>query len=197
MTICTTKPEPGRQPGAGGFTLVELMIAMSLAGLVLAAVLGTYLQLIRSGLQLSRHAEMESQARIALETLGNDLRNSKSLIWHSDTDITLTVVASDGSTSEVTYAWTPGSQSLFSVPGGSSASNTGRRYLATKVPQSFNGNAGLRFRRFDRDNAPAASDQLTKRIQVDITLVRDTPTVLPVVSHTLSAGFILRNKTAF
>ena len=49
-----------------GFTLVEVMVGALLGGFVLAGVLVTNLQLMRSGLRITQYAEMSTQTRRGL-----------------------------------------------------------------------------------------------------------------------------------
>ncbi len=84
-----------------GFTLVEVLISMSLAMIVMAAVFSTYLYLGRNLTRLSYRTVMESQSRKILTTLTTDIRKTKSILSASSTDLSLAMI--DGST--VTYLY--------------------------------------------------------------------------------------------
>ena len=51
------------RPGCGAFSIVELMVAALIGGLVLTGVVTTNLQLLRSGARATQYAEMSSQVR--------------------------------------------------------------------------------------------------------------------------------------
>lgn len=178
----------------GGFTLVELMVAATLGAIVLAGVLATNLQLVRSGARATQYAEMSSQVRRGLEQLEGDLKIAITIIWNGPSDITLTLPAQDGTTSQVTYAWTSATQSFFRVPGASSAVTVGRIYLVRGIPLLADGSPGLTFARYDRDGAVATTDLATKGIQVSMNVVRSEATVARTTDTAVSAIFILRNK---
>ncbi len=193
MSISTTIRSPAGRAGRG-FTLVELMVAAVLGGMVLAGVLTTNLQLMRSGVRLTQYAEMSTQIRRGLEELGVDLQSASAIKWNNASDITLTVPTSAGSTQQVTYAWTSATQSLFQVPGADSTATAGRVYLVRGIPALADGSAGVTFARFDRDGVAATTDLATKRVQVIMNLVRQARTAATATDTAVSAVFVLRNK---
>jgi prepilin-type N-terminal cleavage/methylation domain-containing protein len=179
---------------ARGFTLVELMVAALLSGLVLTGVLTATLQLMRSGVRITQYAEMSTQVRRGLEQLGHDLKIASAIKWNNASDITLTLPTTSGSTTQVTYAWTSATQSLFSVPGTDSTVTTGRLFLVRGIPALADGSAGVTFARFDRDGNAATTDLATKRVQVILNVVRQTGQTATATDTAVSASFILRNK---
>ena len=193
MTISTTTRRRAA-PTRRGFTLVEMMVVIGLSGLVLTGVLTTNLQLMRSGVRITQYAEMSVQVRRGLEQAGNDLQSASAITWNGVSDITLTVPNLDGSTRQVTYAWTSATKSLFLVPGASSAVVTGRVFLVTGLPAFADGSAGVQFARLDRDGAAAITDLATKRVQVIMNVVRQGNTAATSTDTAVSAAFILRNK---
>jgi prepilin-type N-terminal cleavage/methylation domain-containing protein len=191
----TISMAPRRDPTvARGFTLVELMVAATLSGLVLAGVLTATLQLMRSGVRITQYAEMSTQVRRGLEQLGHDLRIASAIKWNSASDLTLTLPTAGGATTQVTYAWTSATQSLFSVPGADSSVTTGRAYLLRGIPANADGSAGVTFARYDRDGNVATTDLATKRVQVFLNVVRATGETATATDTAVSASFILRNK---
>ncbi len=181
------------RPGSG-FTIVELMVAALIGGLVLTGVVTTNLQLMRSGVRVTQYAEMSSQVRRGLEQLEGDLKSAITITWNGASDITLTLPNQSGTTSQVTYAWTSATQSFFSVPGASSAVTIGRIYLVRGIPLLADGSAGLVFARYDRDGTVATTDLATKKVQVSLNAVRTAVTAANSTDTTVSAIFILRNK---
>ncbi len=177
-----------------GFTLVELMVAALLGGLVLTGVLATNLQLMRSGVRVTQYAEMSAQMRRGVEQFEGDVKSAITIVWNNASDITLTLPAQNGSTSQVTYAWTSATQSFFRVPGASSAVTIGRIYLVRGIPSLPDGSAGLIFTRYDRDGAVATTDLATKKVQVSMNAVRTARTAATSTDTVVSAIFTLRNK---
>ena len=169
-------------------------MAVLLSGIVMTGILTTNLQLMRSGVRVTQYAEMSSQVRRGVETLGGDLKSAITITWNGASDITLTLPAQNGTTSQVTYAWTSATQSFFSVPGASSAVTAGRVYLVNGIPSLPSGAAGLIFARYDRDGAVATTDAATKKVQVSMNAVRTARTAATSTDTTVSAIFVLRNK---
>jgi prepilin-type N-terminal cleavage/methylation domain-containing protein len=177
-----------------GFTLIELMVAALLGGLVLTGVLATDLQLMRSGVRVTQYSEMSAQVRRAIDHLEGDLKSASAITWNNASDITLTIPTSSGSARQVTYAWTSATQAFFSVTGASSAVTTGRVVHVTGIPTRSDGSAGVTFARYDRDGNAATTDLATKRVQVSLNLVRKAGTTANATDTAVSAIFILRNK---
>lgn len=188
----------GSRPAAGGnrrgFTLVELMVAALLGGLVLTGVLATNLQLLRSGVRVTQYAEMSSQVSRGIAQLEGDLKSASDITWNNASDITLTIPTAAGATRQVTYAWTGATQSFFMVPGNSSAVTAGRVFLVSGIPTRADGSAGAIFTRYDLDGNAAATDLATKGVQVSLNVVRTARTAATSTDAAVSAIFILRNK---
>ena len=87
---------------ARGFTLVELMIAMSLSAVVFAAILSAFVFLGRNLTRLVNLQQQESQCRRILNTLARDVGMAMRVSTVSDTQLTLTVPAA-ASPATVTY----------------------------------------------------------------------------------------------
>ena len=185
---------PGGAARGAAFTLVELLVAVTLSAVVLLGVLTTTVQLMRTGLSITHYSEMESQVRVGLETLGHDLRSASAITWNNASDLTLTVPQSDGSTAQVTYAWTGASQSLVRVPGANSTATAGRLTLITGIPSQAGGAPGLTFTRYDTAGNPTASDTATKEIRVTLTVVRRAAIGPAATEIGVSETFVLRNK---
>ncbi len=178
---------------ARAFTLVEMMVAASLGGFVLAGILTANLQIIRGGVRITQYAEMESQVRRGIDYLGRDLREALDLTWNGESDLTLTIPTSATTTAQVTYAWTSASQTFYRVAGASSSAVNGRFELVRGIPALPGGAAGLTFARFDRDGATATTNATTKSILVTMTVARSAKTAASS-QRQISATFTMRNK---
>ena len=186
-----------RDPMAGcrsGFTLVELMVAAALGAVVLAAVLTTNLQLMRSGARVTHYAEMSAQVRRGFEQFEGEVKSAITITWNGASDITLTLPAQNGTTSQVTYAWTSAGQTFFRVPGTNSLATAGRIDLVRGIPLLADGSAGLVFARYDRDGNVATTDLATKKVQVSLNTVRVAAATTRSTDTAVSAIFVLRNK---
>lgn len=101
------------------FTLVELMIGMTLASMVMLGVLSTFLFMGRNSTRLSYQHALEIQSRTILHTLGLDVRNAKAIASASSTGMVLTLwngtsVTYDCSTSTLTRDTGSGPVALLS-----------------------------------------------------------------------------------
>jgi hypothetical protein len=174
-----------------GFTIVEFMTGASLAGIILAGVLSSFITLGRSGADALAYLKIDQQTASALRYFSRDVRMASGLTWNSATSVTLTVPDNyAGFGNRVTYAWdnTPGSATyrcFFRTPGDEAAGNP-RTILARDVT-SFS------FARFDRLNAASSKDTTTKRLEVRLGL-RASVRTAPGARDDVSASFILRNK---
>ena len=189
MISSTTALRPAR-----GFTLAEVMIGSTIGSFVLLGVLSTFLMLGRSGVNLNSYTAMDAQTRKALEDFAQDVRMASDITFNSTASITLTVPDNYTTTSnKVTYTWdsTAGSATFhyfYRVPGTSAATSPKTTYVANV--------SSFTFGRFDRLNVAATTDTSTKRIQLTMTISTSNRTVVTATDTTISASYILRNKTS-
>ena len=137
---------------SAAYTLVELLIGVSLALAVMTGVLSTYLFL---GNQLSRLAHrqtLETEARRTILRFAQDMRGAIAVSSPGDTSVILTVPTAS-STMTVTYTYTSGSN------------NTG---TLTRTPSTGSAQVLLRYlSAFDfnyHDSADAAVTDLTNKV---------------------------------
>lgn len=176
-----------------GFTLVEVMVAAALGGLIMVGVLATNLQIVRSGIRITQYSDMEAQVRRGLERLGRDVRIASDITWNGPGSITLTI-PSGGQLLPFTYAWSGTTQTFYVVPGRDAASTAGRVTLVRDIPAPAGGAPGVAFARFDRDGNAAANDGATKRIQVTMRLSRKSTGVAAASHNVVSATYTMRNR---
>ncbi len=74
-----------------GFTLVELLVSMSLGLIVMLAVFSTYAYLGRNLTRLSYRSVLETQSRKFLVAFASDIRNAKNVISATSTTLALNV----------------------------------------------------------------------------------------------------------
>lgn len=105
-----------------GFTIVELIIALSLSTVVMIGVLYVYIFVARSytrtiGFGLPNEPTLESQGRRTLSTLALDVQMTSAITSPSASEVTLTVPRPTGGTQNVTYYYnsTAAAVTVYSV----------------------------------------------------------------------------------
>ncbi len=180
-----------RRPSAHGgraFTLVEVLVATTLSSMVLAAVLTCFLFLGRAGVGLQNYADMESQARAAIETFALDARMASDARWNSAQSLTLTIRRAGGNIS-ATYAYDPVARTFTrSVPGAAA------EVLLTDI-RSFSFNAyGIDTGAISLDTITTATHRDTKQVQISLETERVRRSLAASTNKVISARFVLRNK---
>ena len=187
MTTTTPSRGPDRLPISRrmrrGFTLVEVMIGATISSFVLAGVLSAYLFIVRSGVGLVNYAEMEQEARNALELFAQDTRQASAITWNSKASVTLTV------------------DSAYVVYQYNSNKKTFERLAAGETRTILEGISAFEFKAFSITGAEinyasdlAAASRQTKQLQLSLSAARTNTTVVRATNTVLSARFILRNK---
>lgn len=185
-------PAPARKLSArrAGFTLVELLIAMSLSTMIIAGVMTTFLSLSRTSLRMGSYNDMESETRKGLELFGRDARMANAIVWNSATDVSLTVPTSGA---DETYRYAYNSTARTFTRTRTTPSAAASQTLFTSVDSLDFKAYKINTATVDLSNlAQAAID--TKQIQLTINSSRTNSTVALATANVLSARFILRNK---
>ncbi|MFT3830834.1 MAG: prepilin-type N-terminal cleavage/methylation domain-containing protein [Opitutaceae bacterium] len=175
-----------------GVTLVELMIAMAISGLVMAGVMSTYLFIARSSVRVSNYTDMERAATLSLEKLGREVRMAQKLVSTGTpvNEITLTIPNSSGTgTHTVTYTYSSSARTLVRKSG------TETTVIIRDIQAG-----SFSFKRFDKlQNSldlpgVALPDYSTKQLQVTLTIAPDTKgLVASTTKRVISSRFVLRN----
>ena len=92
-------------PRLRGFSIVELMISLSLIMLLTLALLTSFTFIARGDRSLANYGEMNAQARLLLDRLGADLRSATDVTNFTTTTLTLTLPANPAVTSTVDVTW--------------------------------------------------------------------------------------------
>jgi Tfp pilus assembly protein PilW len=184
---------------AGGFTIVEMMVGASLGAFIMAGVLSTFLFLGRSGANVQNYSDMESQARKALETFAEDVRQANAIVWNSEVSVTLTVNAAN-----VVYEYVSPAAATTARPAGFYRTATGSdRRLISGIKINSDGTTTFMFRAFNIAGTELAvssaalrttANSSTKQLQISLECQRTNTTVVAVTNTVLSARYILRNK---
>src|SRR5882724_6939754 len=88
-----------------GFSLVELMISLTLVMLLTLALLTSFTFIARGDRSLTNYGDMNAQARKVLEQLGQDLRGATDVVDFTTTTLTLTVPTNTAATTTQTVIW--------------------------------------------------------------------------------------------
>ena len=94
---------PSRRPEAG-FTLVEVLIAMTLGLIIMSGVMSTFVYLGRSLARLANQQTLEAEGRRTVLLFSQDVHMAQDVTSASDTAVTLTVPTSSG-TASVSYTY--------------------------------------------------------------------------------------------
>ncbi|MDB6126892.1 MAG: hypothetical protein JWM35_788 [Verrucomicrobia bacterium] len=134
MSTPSHRPEP---PGGDffsrhrrrAFTLVELLIGMSLALFLMLAILSSFVFLGKNftrtlGIGVSSQPTLESQARRTIEMFVQDVQSTSAISSPSASDITLTVPSDKGGTKNVTYYYNSTSAAVTPYTGVTIAANS-------------------------------------------------------------------------
>jgi type II secretory pathway pseudopilin PulG len=193
MTTITPLPILDRRSRrrSRGHTLVELLIAATLASFTLAGVLSSFLFLVRSGTNIRNYSDMESQARKALELFAEDVRQASSIIWASNVSVTMTV-----NSQPIIYTYSS-VDNIFTRTHLSGMTPVTRTLISGITPNTFTFRAytvsGVELPLASAANLTAAGVN-TKQLQISLEATRANQTVVAATNTVLSARFILRNK---
>lgn len=192
--MLTTTPErttvtPGvRRRRPAGFTLVEVLTATVLGGLLMAAVLSSFAFVARGSVNAGHYATMEQQARGALEQFGRDVRMARYLTTVSAREVRLTVPQVGSNADDtISYVYDATARTLSRVGPDPVTRAMSTRVLARDV-------ATCDFRRWLIGSAgPASSDAATDQLQIRLTLSKQARTAATTTNVVVSARFVLRN----
>lgn len=164
-----------------GLSLVEVLVATTLLGLLLTAVVGSYVFLLRGQQSLHHYAEMNADSRALLELLSRDAKSATAVTNFTSTSLTLTVPQDTaGHTVDVTYEFDAAAGSFIREAGGTTTT------LATGVES-------LGFRYFNSNNAATTSLAELKQVQLSLRLVRAIAFAYSS-QYVISAQYTLRAK---
>lgn len=169
------------------FSLVELMISLTLIMLLTLALLTSYMFIARGDRSLQNYGEMNAQARKLLEKLGEDLRTATDVVDFTPTAITILVPTNTDATATQEVTWSYDS-ALSSVTrqAGSAAPETFARDVLPPPQFAFfyvNGN-----------NVATTSLVEVKQVQVSLRMLRLV--ALSITSeYVISAQFTMRAKS--
>jgi prepilin-type N-terminal cleavage/methylation domain-containing protein len=177
-------PSPTR---TAGFTLVELMVAMSIALIVLGGVMSAFIQFSKVGLSLHAYFQMESDVRLMVETFGRDVRQAKEAHFSDPRTLQLR-----SETEVVTYFFDKKNRSFTRTLGNGVAFRLSDSVEALEfVPYDIAGQA------LDLSPASAGTSSLNdsvKMIQLRFRVLERTNLSHQASELAATARFMMRNK---
>ena len=144
-----------RSPDRGGWTLPEMLVAVGVGVIILAAVVSTSIALSNTMVAIVNYNDLDQNSRNTLDVMSRDLRNTATVVAISSRAVTV----SNSLTGDlISYAWDGSSQFTRTFDGASTLMLTNCEYLA------FNG-----YQRNPTNNfefVPASTPSETKLISV-------------------------------
>ena len=180
--MTTTIGRSSRGRGKRGFTLIEVLIAITIGALVLGVATGSFNFLSKAAYSAGNYQMMGLSGRIALETFGNDARMAKEVtsIAADNKSAAFAVLNDDGSTTAVRYVFDEDAGTLARIEGSDSD------VLLTGV-----NTASLSF--YDLNGELTTTPLQTKEAQLHVKIVRQTIS-LDNTDEIISARFMMRNR---
>jgi prepilin-type N-terminal cleavage/methylation domain-containing protein len=183
-----------------GFTLIELMMSMSILMIALASITGTFMVFAKSSVSVGKYVDMSNESRMALEIFSRDIRSAEALqvmsaksadgVVYTELGMTLTFPSYHGDR-EVEYRYDAGSGVLFRT----------ETYDGTESEDELlNGVRVFKIQFFQTPgddfssiSGPLASvDRWAKSLQLDAELIRSVM-ALDKTDYIISARFMMRN----
>jgi len=166
-----------------GFSLVELIISLTLVMMLTLALLTSYVFIARGDRSLANYGEMNAQARRLLERLGSDLRAATDVTNFTATSLSLAVPANVGATTTEDVVWE------YDAANGlvTRQSSTSTATLARDV-QTFT------FYYANTNNVQTTSLVEVKQVQLSMRIVRLVASSI-TSEYVISAQFTMRAKS--
>ncbi|MFP4540235.1 MAG: type II secretion system protein J [Opitutales bacterium] len=165
-----------------GFTLVEILIAMTLSALALTVTASGLLALGKGSESLLNYSEMNTESRAALELLGRHLRSTQDVSAASATGFVITRLDSAGQPQDLRYNYEADKGTLTVTD-----LATGDAEILLRDVSS------LTLAYYTLQQAPTSNALEVKHVQLEAELERQ---VLSVANrnYIISARFMLRNR---
>jgi type II secretory pathway pseudopilin PulG len=170
-------------PGGGGFSLVELLISLTLVMLLTLALLTSYVFIARGDRSLANYGEMNAQARKLLERLGEDLRAATDVTNFTASSLWLTVPTNLTATTTEDVIWQYDSAAGTVTRQDSAGTATYARDVDTFAFYYTNGN-----------NVQTSSLVEVKQVQLTLRMLRLVASAV-TSEYVISAQFTMRAKS--
>jgi type II secretory pathway component PulJ len=177
------RPSVSTRGRHAAFSLVELIISLTLVMMLTLALLTSYVFIARGDRSLQNYGDMNAQARKLLEKLGEDLRGATDVTNFTTTSLTLTVPTDLAATTTQDVIWD------FDSAGGTVTrqDNSGTATLARDV-QTF------AFYYANSNNVQTTSLVEVKQVQLSLRMLRLVASAV-TSEYVISAQFTMRAKS--
>lgn len=166
---------------SAGFTLVEVIVSVTVSAFTLTATLAVVLFITRSEVAASAYVSQANDARRAIQTFALDVRQATDCLYNSASSITLTVPNKYTSNSNrITYAY-DGTGSFQTTVGATTT------VLCRNV-------TSVTFSCFTRNETATTNSAAIKLVQLSMNLRKTAVTTVAQDTVALSAVYVLRNK---
>jgi type II secretory pathway pseudopilin PulG len=166
-----------------GFTLVEMLISLTLMMMLTLALLTSFTFIARGDRSLTNYGDMNAQARLMLETLGEDLRSATDVTNFSASSLTLTVPSNPAVTSTQDVVWSYNSVTQQVTRQSTTTTKIYARDVATFAFYYANGN-----------NVETTSLVEVKQVQLSLRMVRLVASTI-TSEYVISTQFTMRAKS--
>ena len=169
--------------GRAAFSLVELLISLSLVMMLTLALLTSYVFIARGDRSLQNYGDMNAQARKLLEQLGEDLRGATDVTDFTASSLTLTVPTNTAGTTTQDVIW-----DFDSASGVVTRQDAARTSTLARDVQSF------AFFYANGNNVQTASLVEVKQVQLSLRMLRLVASSV-TSEYVISAQFTMRAKS--
>lgn len=99
-----------------GFTLLELMVAITISGVIMTAIMSSYASLIRTKQKVDQHRQIQAQATLALSRIADKVRDyGIDYDAHDPTDPNTLFVGTDVNGEDVVFTFTETDEGQFTL----------------------------------------------------------------------------------
>lgn len=168
-----------------GFSLVELLISLSLIMLLTLALLTSFTFIARGDRSLQNYGEMNAQARKLLEQLGQDLRSATDVVDFTAANLTLLVPTNTAATTTQDVIWSYDSGSGTVIRQVGTSAETYARNVETFSFYYFNGGT---------PSAETTSLVEVKQVQLKLRMLRLVAGTI-TSEYVISSQFTMRAKS--
>lgn len=154
---------------------------MTISGLALAAMISSLIFIGRSCAATTDYADMDTEARRALEIFAREVRMADQVSNFSSTGVTLRVLTSTSNYS-VTYSYVAQNKAFY------------RNYGTASQSALIKGVDAFTLKRYTLLQTAAANDLETKQLQLELRSIRSGAAKAFASNNVISARFIMRNK---
>jgi prepilin-type N-terminal cleavage/methylation domain-containing protein len=174
---------PRRRDRRAGFSLVELVVATSIAAIVLTAILSAYLFVGRNLARLVNTQEQEVKSRRTLRLFTSDVSAAIRLNSATSTGFALTKPLASGNAT-VSYTYATGNGTLTRTEG-------------TSTQALLTGITAFSLEYYNESGSQTTSAQSVKSVELSFTTAAGNASIGTLASYTtVSPRVVLRNKMA-